>query len=268
MPTTDVAIVDIDRSERYRKDIGELRELCQSIDKVGLLQPIVITKAKKLVAGARRIAAYERLGHCRIKANIVENLDDAALFLRAEQDENTCRKEFTPSEKVAIGKALEELERPEAKKRQAAAGPRAGKGKKSGSVNFSEPVEKGDTRDKVAAAVGMSGPTYEAAKQIVDAAEESPEEFAELQEQMDSTGKVWPAFKKLKNAKQKKSGRPRGSFDDTNAIAATLKQIKGLLDSTKGLKPNAANVMRVIESARDVRRSLDKLIERLEKGAN
>ena len=267
MPTTDVAIVDIDQSGRYRKDIGELRELCQSIEKVGLLQPIVLTKAKKLVAGARRIAAYERMGHSKIKANIVDNLDDATLFLRAEQDENTCRKEFTPSEKVAIGKALEELERPKAKERQQESGREFGRGKLGGG-KFTQPNDTGKTRDKVAAAVGMSGPTYEAAKQIVDAAEESPEEFAEFQEEMDSTGRVWPAFKKLQGAKQKKSGKPRGSFDDTNAIAATLRQIKGLLDSTKGLKPNAANVMRVIESARDVRRSLDKLIERLEKGAN
>jgi hypothetical protein len=36
----------------------------------------------------------------------------------AERDENSCRKDFTPLEKVAMGKALEEIERPKAKERK------------------------------------------------------------------------------------------------------------------------------------------------------
>jgi len=35
----------------------------------------------------------------------------------AERDENACRKDMTPSEKVALGKALEALERPRAEER-------------------------------------------------------------------------------------------------------------------------------------------------------
>jgi hypothetical protein len=54
-----------------------------------------------------------------------------------------------------MGQALEELERPKAKDRQAAAGPKDGPGKKSGSEKFTEPL--GDTRDKVGQAIGMSG---------------------------------------------------------------------------------------------------------------
>jgi len=34
--------------------------------------------------------------------------------LRAERDENQCRKDFTPSELAALGRQLEELERPKA----------------------------------------------------------------------------------------------------------------------------------------------------------
>jgi hypothetical protein len=63
-------------------------------------------------------------------------------------------------EAVALGLALEALERPKAKARQAKAGPATGKGKKrSASGKLPEPI--GDTRDAVGRGVGMSGKTYE-----------------------------------------------------------------------------------------------------------
>ena len=57
---------------------------------------------------------------------------------------------------VAIAKALEPQEKRAAKERQAKAGPKKGKGKKSGSGKFPEAV-KGKTRDEVARYVGVSG---------------------------------------------------------------------------------------------------------------
>lgn len=41
-------------------------------------------------------------------------------LLEAERDENTCRLDMKPSEKVALGLALEELERPKAEARERA----------------------------------------------------------------------------------------------------------------------------------------------------
>ena len=37
-------------------------------------------------------------------------MSDAAALLTAKRDENECRKPFTTSEAVAMGKALEEIE--------------------------------------------------------------------------------------------------------------------------------------------------------------
>ena len=116
----------------------------------------------------------------------------------AERDENTQRKNFTPSEAVSIGRGLEELLKPKLKERQAKAGPSKGRGAKpTGSVNFTgvpkediHDAPKGDARDQVGAAVGMSGPTYEKAKAVVEAAEKEPERFADLKAKMDQTGKV------------------------------------------------------------------------------
>lgn len=72
------------------------------------------------------------------------------------------------------------------------------------SENFTEGRStKGNTRDIVGAAVGMSGPTYDRAKAVVLASEDEtlPEEAREAakeaKEEMDRTGKVTPAFNKV-----------------------------------------------------------------------
>lgn len=90
------------------------------------------------------------------------NLDDATGHLIAERDENSCRKDFTKSEAVALGKRLEELERPKAKQRK-----RAGQNQHTEPGDKFTPPSKGKTRDKVGAAVGMSAVTYERAKAVV-----------------------------------------------------------------------------------------------------
>jgi hypothetical protein len=59
-----------------------------------------------------------------------------------------------------MGEALEELERPKAKERQKAAGKQHGRGKIA-SEKFTEAIDTATTREKVGAAVGMSGITYQ-----------------------------------------------------------------------------------------------------------
>ena len=73
-------------------------------------------------SGQRRIEAFKKLGWSEIPYVTCKNLDDVTTRLKAERDENICRKPFTISESVAIGKRLEELESREAKKRQKEAG--------------------------------------------------------------------------------------------------------------------------------------------------
>jgi hypothetical protein len=122
-------------------------------------------------------------------------LDDAAALLRAERDENICRLDLTPREKVALGLALEGLERPRAKARQRAGGQAGGRG--SGKL---PEATTGRTRDRVAAALGWSGRTYEAAKRVVKAAEED-EQLAPIVTEMDRTGNVSRAAQQVQNAR-------------------------------------------------------------------
>jgi ParB family chromosome partitioning protein len=67
---------------------------------------------------------------------------------------------LTPSEAVSIGRPIEELKRKEAKGRQ---GTRTDLPQHSGKLPESD---KGDTRDKIGPAVGMSGRTYEKAPRM------------------------------------------------------------------------------------------------------
>jgi hypothetical protein len=74
-------------------------------------------------------------------------------------------------EAVAMGKKLEPLERRKAKERQKEHGGTApGKPKNTGEKFSPVNAADGKTRNKVAQALGMSGPTYEKAKAVVAAA--------------------------------------------------------------------------------------------------
>lgn len=195
--TKDIRLEEIKVGERHRKSLGDLTSLASSMLSVGLLHPIILTKEYVLVCGQRRLQAARSLKWSTIQARILD-IDG----LVAERDENTVRKDFSPSEAVAIGKTIEEREREKAKERQAKAGPKEGKGaKRSASEKFTEPI--GESADKAAAAVGMSRPTYTKAKEVVTAAEDEPE-HSDLVDEMDRTGKVDPAHKKLKQRQQGK----------------------------------------------------------------
>jgi ParB-like chromosome segregation protein Spo0J len=162
-------ISEIKIGQRTRNDMGDLRALADSMAKA-LIHPPTVDRDGNLIAGQRRIAAAQLLGWTEIPVTICTTLKDALQKLAAERDENICRKDFTPSEAVAMGERLWAMEKPKAEERQAIAGPSEGKGKKkSGSGKLPEAV-KSDTRDIVGAAVGMSGKTYEKARTVVEAA--------------------------------------------------------------------------------------------------
>ena len=54
-----VPITDIKIGCRFRKDLGDLGPLVDSIKRHALLHPVVITDKNDLICGRRRIAPYE-----------------------------------------------------------------------------------------------------------------------------------------------------------------------------------------------------------------
>jgi ParB-like chromosome segregation protein Spo0J len=200
---------DIKVGARHRQDLGDIASLAKSIRDVGLLHPLVVRQDMTLVAGRRRLDAIRELGWAEVPVNVVDGLDDALLALRAERDENTCRKDFTPSEAVAIGEALEKLERPKAQARQQAALVQNRKGQEARSSESDEraPAENGRTDEKVAEAVGMGRDKYRKAKAVVEAARQDPEELGPVAEEMNRTGMVEPAYQEV----QRRAGKPQRS---------------------------------------------------------
>jgi ParB-like chromosome segregation protein Spo0J len=122
----EIPIAAIHIGDRFRRDLGDIDSLAANIAEVGLLHAIVVAPDYRLIAGARRLHALRKLGRTHVPVRIVP-IDD---IVRGEFAENVNRKDFTPSEMVAIGEAIEPLLRAQAKERQAAAGPTTGKGKK------------------------------------------------------------------------------------------------------------------------------------------
>jgi hypothetical protein len=144
--------------ERYRREMGDLEGLAESIAREGLLQPIGITDDYRLVFGQRRLLAVRDI----LKwPTIAARLVNVSSILAGEYAENAIRKDFTPSERVAIGKAIE-----------AEIGSRQGQRTDQQLVGNCAQVASGvKTREIAAAKAGFDSPrTYERAKKVVEKA--------------------------------------------------------------------------------------------------
>ena len=177
---------------RYRKDLGDLRVLADSIAEIGLLHPVVVTPSGRLIAGQRRLQACRQLGWKDVPVTVVD-LYQAA---RGEAHENFVRKDLLPSEIVALKRAIEPLERRAARERQ---------GSRTDLCLPATVAEcQGAARDKIARYLGVGKTTIDRAEAVVEAAEEDPEEYGHLVEQMDRSGKVAGAYRRLIVTKQAK----------------------------------------------------------------
>ena len=165
---TTVLIEQINVGNRFRKDMGDVNALAKSIKEVGLLHPIVISENFQLIAGERRLEAVKSLGWTEIPATIV-NLQD---IVKGEYAENAFRKEFTVSEMVAIKRAIEPVEREQARERQLAGKPAADSA-------------EGEVRERIASSLGVSHDTLSKAEEIVEAAENEPEKYKEILDKVD-----------------------------------------------------------------------------------
>ena len=104
-----IAPENIKIGKRFRKNVGDLTQLQESIEKEGLLHPVVINSKNELIAGFRRLKSWLKLKsknpkkYDRIPAHVFD-MDDP---LVGELHENTLRKDFDIEEVVAIKQALE-----------------------------------------------------------------------------------------------------------------------------------------------------------------
>lgn len=92
------------KSDRYRKDMGNLEALAESIKEQGQIQPIIVATDYTLIAGERRFQAHQLLKMETINA-IIRSHDEISARI-TEILENLERKDFAWQEEV---KAKEDL---------------------------------------------------------------------------------------------------------------------------------------------------------------
>lgn len=191
MVFTKVSIDKVQIGDRHRRDLGDINALADSIKSLGLLQPVGVNTKLQLIWGERRLKACQLLGWTEISAYVDPSMDSTVKAMRAEADENICRKEFTPAEAVAIAEHIEVLEKERAEERQRAARKISAErtNRKLGRINqdLAESVpancadtdfSHGETRKKIAEAVGMSHTTLTKARKVV--ADGTPELVAAM----------------------------------------------------------------------------------------
>lgn len=170
MPT--IPLEQIVIGERDREDLGDLADLKASIAGVGLLHPIAVTSDHKLIAGGRRLAAIRELGWATTPITVVD-LRTVGDVLRAEADENTCRKPLSPYE---ASKARERRARTlseDAAKRRAHGKTAPGRPREDASANLAEANDATarETRKVAAVGSGYSGTTLDKVDRVRQAAE-------------------------------------------------------------------------------------------------
>lgn len=90
--------------DRQRENAKADQQLIQSIERLGLLNPIIVHTDLTLVAGERRLDAFRQMGAKLIPARVFEDLPPTARF-EAELQENLARKQLSWQEEVlAIGR--------------------------------------------------------------------------------------------------------------------------------------------------------------------
>lgn len=227
-------IAAIQIGERVRKDMGDLAGLAASMERLGMLEPVVVTKEGVLVAGLRRIEAAKILKWPDVPTTVV-SLDD---LLSAERDENTIRKDFTPTEAVAIGHLIEM----EHKKKIAAIRPQqmSAAGKRSAALRSGtstktemEVPSVGGAEEVAAKAVGMTVPRYFYAKKVVAAAEAEPEKYGDLPGRMDETRNVSGTYREMRRRKDSTTGRHPVHYK--KHYPKTNQMIRRAIDSLEGI---------------------------------
>lgn len=116
-----IASIKVDRSridtQRFRRAMGDIQKLVESIKHHGLIHPIVVDVLEDgsdhkyiLVAGERRLTAVLYLGWSEIDATVLSSLSDLERK-EVELEENAQRKDLTWREQIEALRQLDSLKR-------------------------------------------------------------------------------------------------------------------------------------------------------------
>jgi DNA (cytosine-5)-methyltransferase 1 len=181
------------------------KKLIESIEKVGILQPIIMDRNKQILSGHRRWEACRTMAErrpnkdFRIPATIFAGSDFQAEQLIIESNRQRVK---TPEQKAREFRELKRIEAALAKERQLA----AQNNRAARAVQASLPGQaKGQARDKAAQALGMSGRTAEKLSAVVQKADSGDAEArAALDAVNEKKMSVDAAYRKVAAPKPKR----------------------------------------------------------------
>jgi len=194
-------------------------EFVASIRENGILVPLAVKEDGTIISGHRRWQAALALKMEYVPVQVVRYADD--LDEREAIIEFNRQREKTFSQKMAEAEELEAVERERARRRML-----SGKSvEPSGNISLGS---KGQSRDKVAVAVGLgSGRTYETAKKVWEAAKKGDETAKKLVEELDS-GKttVHAAYKAVVKENEKQARKQAAEAAEWHVALAPKRTIE------------------------------------------
>lgn len=105
-----VKSIIVNREDRQRRELTNIEELADSISRVGLINPIVVTQDHVLVAGERRLTAHQLLGFEMIAVQFAEDLSEIELQM-IELEENVKRQELSWQDTVRAVAKFDKLKK-------------------------------------------------------------------------------------------------------------------------------------------------------------
>lgn len=91
--------IAVNRAGRQRRELTKIDELADSIQRLGLIHPLVVTRDLELVAGERRYWALKSLGWTHVSVQFVEDLEPTKLEA-IELEENIKRQDISWQDQV------------------------------------------------------------------------------------------------------------------------------------------------------------------------
>lgn len=150
-----------------RRDHGDITSLKQSIQEIGLINPLTIDEQGRLLAGRRRFQAVAELGWEEVPVYVLTTDGDPLRNLKAEIDENLQRLNYSDPE---LAVKIAEYDR---RMREREGERKAGGDRKS--IGHGVTDDPGWSFQRTADALGISKPAVVKAIQIAEAIEERPE---------------------------------------------------------------------------------------------
>lgn len=214
--------VDVEKlkAHSYNENIYGTEKLpddfLNSIRMLGVLVPLTIKNNGTIISGHRRWRAAKILGLKTVPVQLVDydsELDEQEAIIAFNK-----QREKTFSQKMREAEEIEIIERKRAKERQAHGETAPGRTL----PDMLPEASKGETRDKVADAVGFgSGRTYDRARKVWKTAKEGNEKAQQIVSRLDKKQiTIHKAYKEV--CKQKKRDEKRAYQEEPELLSSSI----------------------------------------------